>query len=270
MVSFMRKLTGEKRVGHIGTLDPFATGLLVLALGKAVRLVEYLQGLPKVYTATLHLGKVSTTYDPEGTITEYADTSCIDVAAIEKILPTFVGDIDQIPPKFSAIKIDGKRAYKGARKGHDIKMPTRRIHIEYIKILSYNEPYLELEVACSTGTYIRSLGYDIGIALGVGAYVKELRRVSVDTYRLDDKCTVLDMTRQDIDNLLIPLREIQLNMCKVIVSDEIEQGLVYGVQPQLPTSYENNTNIQLKNMKDELLAIGIAEEGFIKLSKVLI
>lgn len=270
MVSLMRRITGEKRIGHIGTLDPFATGLLVLALGKAARLVEYLQGLPKVYHATLYLGKVSTSYDPEGTITESGDPTTVTLDDITKVLRSFEGDIEQIPPIFSAIKIDGKRAYKSARKGKLIEMPVRKIHISHIKILSWEMPYLSIEVACSSGTYIRSLGNDIGKALGVGAYLKDLRRTSIDKFCLDEKNPILDMTRQYVDSAIIPLREIKLDIPSVVISNEVEDGLVYGVQPEIKSTLSEGTTLQLKNQEDELLAIGTVKEGIVKLSKVFL
>lgn len=268
MVSWARRMTGEKRVGHIGTLDPFATGLLVLALGKAVRLVEYLQGLPKIYRARLHLGKVSTSYDPEGTITDSGDPSNITLQRIEEVLSLFEGDIVQTPPIFSAIRVNGKRAYKSARKGKEIEMPKRNVHIEYIKLLSFDSPYLEIEVACSSGTYIRSLGFDIGNALGVGAYLEDLRRTQIDKYCLFEGRNILDMTRQEIDNAVIPLGEIKINIPEVVIDKVHEEGLVYGLQPDVRSDLPEHTAVQLKNTENELLGIATIKEGKIKLLKV--
>lgn len=266
----VRRATGEKRVGHIGTLDPFATGLLVIALGKATRLVEYFQGLPKVYLAKLHLGQVSTSYDPEGEITLTGDATEIPYEEVRRVLDTFEGDILQTPPIFSAIKVDGKRAYKLARKGKEIKMPERHVHISMITIVSYNPPYLEIQIGCSSGTYIRSLGNDIGKSLGVGAYVEELKRISIDIFCLDDKKTLLDATRQDIDSLVIPLREIELRLPVLIVAPDMQEKLVYGVLPNIPTSYEEGTQLQMRNESNELLGIVTVKEKHIVLSKMLL
>lgn len=270
MVALVRRMTGEKRVGHIGTLDPFATGLLVIALGKAVRLVEYLQGLPKVYRAKLCLGSTSTSYDPEGVITISGDPTNITIEQIHEVLKKFEGDIEQIPPIFSAIKVDGKRAYKSARKGKEIIMPTRKVHIEYIKLLSYEAPFLEIEIACSSGTYIRSLGHDIGQMLNVGAYLVELRRISIDNFCLDETSHILDVTSQDVDSLIKPLAEIELRLPSIVITDDDQQKLVYGVQLDLATEYPENSVLQLRNSQNNLVAISTVLNGIVKLAKVFL
>lgn len=171
----------QLRVGHAGTLDPFATGLLVILCGDACgRSNEFLK-LDKVYETTLELGKVSTTGDPEGEITksEGAQEREIERQEVEKILAQFVGEIEQTPPVYSAIKINGQRAYKLARAGKSVAMPTRQVTIYALELVAYEPPLVTLRAHVSSGTYIRSLVADIGAALQTGAYCQTLRRTQV-------------------------------------------------------------------------------------------
>lgn len=182
----------QLKVGHAGTLDPFATGLLVILLGDAcARAGDYLK-LDKTYQATLRLGATSTTGDPDGEIIPFLDAQgqALNETEVEAVLKRFVGDIEQRPPAFSAIKIGGVRAYKLAREGKAVEMPTRTVTIHDIELLSYNFPLLTIRADVSSGTYIRTLAEDIGQALGVGAYCQELRRTRIDRWSVDDAITV--------------------------------------------------------------------------------
>ena len=199
------------KVGHTGTLDPFATGLLILLSGKMTKKSNEFLKLDKVYEATLKLGFTSTTGDPEGEITEYDSTwagdgaggtpdarsrkaSTVGEAAtagpaqsiIVSTLNSFIGKIRQTPPKFSAIKINGQRAYKLAREGKDFEIPSREVEIYSIEILKYNYPELKIRVHCSSGTYIRTLAEDIGETLKTGAYLTTLRRIKIGNYYVRD------------------------------------------------------------------------------------
>ncbi len=170
------------KVGHTGTLDPFATGLLILLSGKMTKKSNEFLKLDKVYDATLKLGFTSTTGDPEGEITEKNVFLAPSKNDIKSALSKFTGKIEQTPPKFSAIKINGQRAYKLARQNKDFEIPSRKITIYDIEILDYNYPELKLRVHCSSGTYIRTLAEDIGAALGTGAYLTALRRLKIGNY----------------------------------------------------------------------------------------
>ena len=179
------ELGHKAKVGHTGTLDPFATGLLIILTGKMTKKSNEFLKLDKVYEATLKLGYTSTTGDPEGQIQEYATmTPKLDI--LESILNSFIGKIEQTPPKFSAIKINGERAYRLARKGQDFEIPPREIEIYDIKILKYNYPELIIRVHCSSGTYIRTLAEDIGKALETGAYLTALRRTKIGEYSIEN------------------------------------------------------------------------------------
>ena len=176
---------GKKvKVGHTGTLDPFATGLLILLANKATKLSNQFLKLDKWYEATICLGKTSTTGDPEGEITEQNTEKIPTLEEVKAVVNQFVGQITQTVPVFSAVKINGQRAYRLARRGEDVAMPTRQIEIYAIEILSYNYPELVIRTHVSSGTYIRTLGEDIGKALGVGAYLTALRRTQVGDYQI--------------------------------------------------------------------------------------
>lgn len=177
---------GKKvKVGHTGTLDPFATGLLILMAGKATKKAMELTKLDKVYEATVRLGATSTTGDPEGEIAETGAT-LPTLEEIQTVISQFTGKIKQRPPIFSAIKIDGQRAYNLARKGKEVEMPEREVEIYSLDILSYEVPILKIRTHVSSGTYIRSLAEDLGKALGCGAYLTELRRTQIAEYKIDE------------------------------------------------------------------------------------
>lgn len=181
----LSKEAGRKvRVGHSGTLDPFATGLLILLIGKYTKQSDQFLKLDKTYTATLNLGKTSTTADPEGEITSVNDRQPSQEEVISA-LNKFIGQISQTPPIFSAIKIDGQRAYKLARAGKNPKIEPRQVTIYDIKLIDYSYPILKIETKVSSGTYIRSLAVDIGESLGVGAYLSELRRTQIAQFYID-------------------------------------------------------------------------------------
>lgn len=168
----------QLRVGHAGTLDPFATGLLVILLGDATKKATEFLKLDKVYEATFCLGHASSTGDPEGEIVEVSDRIPTR-DEIERVLQQFVGDITQTPPTYSAIKVNGQRAYKLAREGKAVEMPERTVTIHSIELVNYSYPDLTIRAHVGSGTYIRTLGEDIGKALGVGAYCSQLRRTRV-------------------------------------------------------------------------------------------
>lgn len=173
----------QLRVGHTGTLDPFATGLLIILLGDATKRSDEFLKLDKVYEAVIHLGATSTTGDPEGELTRVSDSEP-SLDDVKRAMEGFRGVITQTPPAYSAIKINGQRAYKLARQGKAVEIPTREVTIYAIELLEYQYPELRIRVHVSSGTYIRTLAADIGKQLGTGAYCQELRRTMVGTYSL--------------------------------------------------------------------------------------
>ena len=184
---------GKKvKVGHTGTLDPFATGLLILLANKATKLSNQFLKLDKWYEATICLGKTSTTGDPEGEITEQNTEKVPTLEEVKAVVNQFVGQITQTVPAYSAVKINGQRAYQLGRRGEAVSMPTRQIEIYSLEILSYNYPELIIRTHVSSGTYIRTLGEDIGKALGVGAYLTALRRTQVGDYQIKNAVKLSD------------------------------------------------------------------------------
>ncbi len=189
---FLRNKFGHKvKVGHTGTLDPFATGLLILLSGKMTKKSNDFLKLDKEYVAELKLGFKSSTGDPEGKI-EKVNDRIPDAEEIDRILHTFIGEIEQTPPKYSAIKINGQRAYKLARKGVDFEMPVRKVKIYNMDVLEYEYPRLMIRCQVSSGTYIRTLAEDIGMKLGVGAYLTALRRTRIGEYSVEKAKTLDD------------------------------------------------------------------------------
>ena len=190
-----RGLTAPKRakVGHAGTLDPFATGLLICLLGKGTkRAAEFLKK-DKRYEATICLGKTSTTGDIEGEISEYRRSPEIDISEISSVISRFKGRVRQRVPAYSAVKINGRRAYDLARKGIKVKMPEREVTIYDISVVEYKWPYLKIDCKVSSGTYIRALGEDIGKALGVGGYLTELRRTEIGDFSVKEAVTLEEL-----------------------------------------------------------------------------
>ncbi len=183
---------GKKvKVGHTGTLDPFATGLMILVIGKECKNAGRYSKLDKTYEATFRLGQESTTGDPEGEVTRVADNMPTK-EEVKTVLARFTGEIQQRPPVFSAIKVDGKRAYKLARTGELIELPLRTVTIHTLELIDYAYPELTIRTHVSSGTYIRSLAVDIGKALGTGAYCTQLRRTLVDEWNIDDAQKLTD------------------------------------------------------------------------------
>lgn len=181
---------GKKtKVGHTGTLDPFATGLMILTVGKECKNAMNYSKLDKSYRTKIKLGFNSTTGDTEGEITSVSN-KILTKEEVQQVLNDFTGKIEQTPPKFSAIKINGQRAYKLAREGKEVEMPKRQVEIYKIELLGYKYPYIEIEVSVSSGTYIRTLAEDVGTKLKTGAYCEELRRLSIDKWTLSEATTL--------------------------------------------------------------------------------
>ena len=198
-----RKLSeqeGKKvKVGHTGTLDPFATGLLIILTHKATKLSDTFLKLDKWYEATIELGKSSTTGDPEGEITAYEVAKIPTREEVEIACKKFLGQITQTLPAFSAIKINGKRAYQLAREGKQVEMPSRQVEIYALEILDYQYPTLKIRTHVSSGTYIRTLGEDIGKTLDTSAYLTALRRIQVGPYKIDDAITLDDFMSENLE-----------------------------------------------------------------------
>lgn len=194
----LKRYLGIKKikVGHAGTLDPLATGLVIVCTGKATKQIEQFSGLDKQYIAELELGSTTPTYDKESEPDAIYNWEHITEELVNEKLEAFRGDIEQIPPAFSALKIKGVKAYELARKGKDVELKPRRINISRLEMLAFGEKYLKLDVSCSKGTYIRSLAYDLGKALGSGAHLSSLKRTRIGHYKLEDAMSIFDFEKK--------------------------------------------------------------------------
>jgi tRNA pseudouridine55 synthase len=186
VVQLVRKGTGIRRVGHTGTLDPRASGVLVILVGPAVRLSEFVSASDKRYQATLRLGSSTSTFDSEGELTGSSPVDHMTEDMFEEALNQFVGEIDQVPPPYSAVKVKGKKAYEMARKGEEIDLEPRKIQVYSLDLLEWAPPEAVIDVYCSSGTYVRSLANDLGRVLGVGAHLVGLRRTKSGQFSLRD------------------------------------------------------------------------------------
>ncbi len=227
VVGWVRRGTHIRKVGHAGTLDPMATGVLVLGLGPATRLSEYIMGHIKRYSAEIRLGIETTTYDAEGEVAAEHNPSGVTRGAVESALEAFRGEIMQVPPAYSAIKRNGVRLYKLARQGEEVEIEARPVTIESLRLTAWEPPIFRLEVVCSPGTYIRSLAHDIGQALEVGAHLSGLRRESVGAFTLDDAVTwdalTAAMESGDWERFLLPPERAVIDWPAVhLTPDQVE------------------------------------------------
>ncbi len=220
-----RPSSGKVKVGHAGTLDPLADGVLIICLGAATRLSEYMMRSRKVYRAQITFGTSTTTFDAAGDVVATQDASRLTQANIEDALPQFIGEIRQIPPMYSAVKVKGKKLYELARAGQTVARPERKITIYSIDIISWNAPALEMEIQCSAGTYIRSLANDLGDALGVGAYLSALTRIASGAFRLDQSIALDEVVHDDdwTSQIISPFDALTEKTCVTLSADEIQR-----------------------------------------------
>jgi tRNA pseudouridine55 synthase len=264
-VDHVKRALRVKRAGHGGTLDPIATGVLAICLGEGTKVAQYLLADDKAYRAELVLGRVTDTLDRTGVVTEEHDASSITRAQIEAALAPRRGEQDQVPPMYSAIKQDGVRLYKQARRGVEVERAPRRIRIDRLELVAYEGTRVTLEIACSKGTYIRSLVDDLGRDLGCGAYLAELRRTRSGLFSIDEaqQLTALDPTR------LLPI-EYVLRLPAVTVTTDLVPFVRSGLQlrlDQLPPIPET-PQFQLIDEAAKVVAIVHAEAGKIIYDRV--
>jgi len=210
VVARVRRLARTRRVGHGGTLDPMATGVLVIGVGKATRLLTYVIGSGKSYTATIRLGQTTVTDDAEGEVVATTSAGAVTDGAIRDGLAALTGDIEQVPSAVSAIKIDGKRAYKRVREGEQVTLAARPVTISRLDLLAIRRPSpevvdVDVEVACSSGTYVRAIARDLGAALGVGGHLTALRRTAVGGFTLAEASTLEELEKVAPEVVNLPL-----------------------------------------------------------------
>jgi len=223
----IRRLTGVKKVGHSGTLDPLATGLLLVAVGEGTKLLEFLIGCTKEYEVVGRFGFKSDTYDAEGEIEEVSSKVLSRDEIEAAIKANFVGEIEQIPPKYSALKIGGKRAADIMRAGGDVEMKARKLFISDFEVLEFDWPVVKFKVSCSSGTYIRSLIHDLGELLEVAAYVEELRRSKIGNFSLTDAVKI-DVLSKNLEQNLVSMENLAKSFAVCELFDADYQGLKDG------------------------------------------
>ncbi len=268
VVSALRRITKVKQIGHTGTLDPFAEGVLPICIGKATRLIEYLDD-DKAYTGTIQLGSSTTTYDLEGEEVNFSDKK-VTLNEIEAALDKFRGEIEQLPPIYSAIKVNGKKLYDYAREGKEVKIEPRRVNISKLEILEYDETNrrLTLHIECSKGTYIRSIAHDLGTELTTFGHLVKLVRVKAGMFEVNNAVSLEHIqTKEDVEKLLIsPLKKLnymtyELNKNELV---KVSNGTAIMPSKELP---ENS--LILLTSQERLIAAAKMTKGLLKCLKVL-
>ncbi len=206
-VRIVKRTLGAKKVGHLGTLDPSATGVLALVINKATKYADKFGGGEKIYSATVKLGEVTDTYDQEGKITEIKSVEGVTAGDVEKALKSFVGKISQLPPMFSAVKKNGTPLYKLARKGIEVEREAKEVEIFKIDSIEVDMPNVSFKVSCSRGTYIRTLAFDLGEKLGVGGHLTALRRTGSGMFHIEDSVSPR-LNKEELEERIIPLGKL--------------------------------------------------------------
>lgn len=266
VVARLRRVTKIKQIGHTGTLDPFAEGVLPVCIGKATRLIEYLAD-DKAYIATVQFGKVTDTYDIEGKVVSSSDKKVTKEDVI-KSLKNFEGEIEQIPPIYSAIKVNGKKLYEYARAGEEVEIKPRKVVIDDIHLVSFDEDAqtAEIYIKCSKGTYIRTIGYDLGQMLGCGAYLTKLIRAQAGEFFVEDsiKLETLDDKDKVQACLISPID--RLSLTKVIINDVEYKRCSNGLQIYPRDNIRGLVSLVYNN---QLIGVALADEKEIKVKKFI-
>jgi len=252
-----KRLPRRTKLGHTGTLDPRATGVLVACVGAATRLAESVQAMPKKYRALIRLGATSDTDDADGEIAERSVADPPTLEDLQKLLPQFLGTILQMPPAYSAVKVDGKRAHALARRGREVELAPRPVRIDSIGIERYEWPMLELTVDCGKGTYIRSLARDLGEALGCGGMIQELRRSKVGPFT-DDNAMSLDASRVELVAAIRPIPAGLPEMGSIVVDDDGIRRIRQG--QRLPVE-AGDGDCMIVDGSGTVIAIGRVDDG---------
>ncbi|AUM96196.1 TPA: tRNA pseudouridine(55) synthase TruB [Clostridium botulinum] len=228
VVRDIRKIAKIKKVGHTGTLDPLASGVLPVCIGKATKIVDYIMEGTKTYRVEMKLGTTTDTYDREGTVLEEKEVS-VSPEEVEKAIEKYKGDIEQVPPMYSALKVNGQKLYDLARKGIEVEREARKIQIHDICILSIDLPYIIFDVKCSKGTYIRSLCFDIGNDLGSGAVMWNLERLEASPFNIKEAIKLEDLNEENIKQFITPIDEALKDYEKLYLDKKFEKLVLNGV-----------------------------------------
>ncbi|MGG7077486.1 tRNA pseudouridine(55) synthase TruB [Clostridium sardiniense] len=273
VVRKIKKIARERKVGHTGTLDPEAFGVLPVCLGKATKIIDYIMTAPKTYKVIFSLGFKTTTYDLEGEVLDRKDISHLNENEILEVINSFKGTYSQIPPMYSALKKDGVRLYELARKGIEIEREGRDITIFDIKDISINLPEITMTVTCSKGTYIRSLCYDIGEKLNVYGTMVNLRRTATSIFKEEDSVNIDLLTEDNIEEYLIPIEDALEAYPKTIINNKFRNLLINGARVYdrrlLKDNIENNILYRVYDEDNIFIGLGIKDKDGFKLEKLL-
>lgn len=267
VVDAVSRAVGTKRVGHAGTLDPMATGVLVVAVGKATQLVEYVQQMPKTYEAEFELGATSDTDDSTGQVERHAVANPPSEADVRVALSRFVGAIEQRPPAYSAIKLSGQRAYRLARSGVAIELPARVVEVHSVELLDYVFPLVRCRIICGSGTYIRSVARDVGERLKTGGLMTQLCRKAIGRFRQEESVSIAGFQKGDVDaaspadwrKFVRPLGEALSNLPTVTLDEMGEIAFHLGQRVAVPLNTNAANAIAVWNDRGQLLGIGRVE-----------
>jgi tRNA pseudouridine55 synthase len=269
-VSAVRRALRIKQVGHTGTLDPFASGLLLVCVGPSTRLAEYFAPLPKTYVATLRLGEATNTDDHTGDVVSASDAwRAVTREQLEAALGEQVGEIQQVPPAFSAKKVDGQRMYDVARRGGDVDLPPVAVTIHSISVVSMDLPDVVFEVECGSGTYIRAIARDVGAALGAGGHLRELRRTRIGPHDVERAVTfdqLGDAAR--VAAAMIAPADALAHLPRVVADARGEADIRHGRTLPAPADLHVTGPVSIVSSSGDLLAVGESAEGFVRPRKV--
>lgn len=261
VVNVIRKKLNTKKVGHTGTLDPNATGVLPILIGKGTKISKYLMEHDKTYIATLKLGEKTDTGDSEGqVIEEKSIPKDLRKEDINDVLQSFLGKQKQLPPMYSAIKINGKKLYEYAREGKEVKIEPRNIEIYKIELLEYQNNKIKFEVECSKGTYIRTLCEDISQKLGTVGYMEELQRTTVNTFKIEDSILLDDITLENAEKNIIKIEKVFKEKDKINLDNKKLEMFLNGVK----LTYSLSEDIYRIYNNENFIGIGILKNGLLK------
>lgn len=273
VVRIIKKAASTGKVGHTGTLDPEACGVLPVCIGKGTKIIDYIMNSDKVYEVEFKLGIKTTTYDLEGDIIDEKDPSNIEEEEILKSIYSFKGEYSQIPPMYSAIKQNGVRLYELARKGIEVEREGRLVKIYEIEDIKINNPNIKMKVTCSKGTYIRSLCYDIGEALGVGATMTKLKRNKTSKFTEEESINIDDINSENIENYIISIEDALDTYKKLIVLNRFSKLLINGVKVFDKRFTKDNVELgKLYRVYDEsgkFIGLGKSDHQGFKIEKLL-
>lgn len=270
-VTAVKRIFGVKKAGHTGTLDPTACGVMLVCLNEATKIASFVESLEKEYVATAKIGESTDTLDSEGKILRSVVDIRTNASDIEKILPRFVGEIEQVPPMYSALKVSGQPLYRLARRGLEVERRPRKVTVKSIEMLDFSSPFFKIKIVCSKGTYIRTICSDIGEALGVGAHVTDLKRTRIGSFRIEESAKIDALPHEvsalhSVDKVLNHLPELR------VTGEELKRAWNGNKLPlfSLPDFRSvSGLEVRLKDGDGNLFGIGKVASDFIKIERLL-